>query len=460
MNNDYQISIQFLGAAGSVTGSKYLITTPHKKIMVDCGLFQGLKQLRERNWNPLPLDVSTIDIILLTHGHLDHTGYLPRIVKDGFTGEIWCNTPTFEITKIIMQDSAKIQEEDAKRANEEGFSKHHPALPLYNLNDVENTLPYFVQKPLDVWIEIAHNISCRFQYNGHIIGATFIELKIDNEIIVFSGDIGREEDVLLYAPKKPTNANVILMESTYGNRIHKEDAEQKLIDIIKHTSETNGTVIIPSFAVERTQALMYMLWKLRERGAIPNIPVYMDSPMGTKALKVFEKNLDWHKLLLNECQEMSKEIKLIETIQETYQLAKSGHAKIIIAGSGMASGGRVLTYFVQYLGNANATILLVGYQAEGTRGRDLLEGAKEIKLFGKYFPVRASVEKLDGLSSHADQNGLINWLSDLKTKPRAIYLIHGESEGALGLQSKIKEVYGWEALIPELNEKVMVDSSE
>lgn len=447
-----EIDIQFLGAAGTVTGSKYLVKAKGKNILVDCGLFQGLKELRVLNWQPLPIDAGLIDMVLLTHGHLDHTGYLPRLVKDGFDGKIIATGPTVEIAKIILEDSARIQEEDADRANAEGFSKHDPALPLYDLKDVEKTLPHFIIKPLDKWIELAEGIACRFRYNGHILGATFIELKVGIKIIVFSGDIGREKDLLMYPPQKPEEADVVLIESTYGDRSHIEDSEDTLVKIIKKNIERNGTIIIPSFAVERTQTLMYLLWQLKEKKIIPDIPVYMDSPMGTNVLDVFEHNTDWHKLPLNDCREMCKDIRLIRTIKETYELAASGHAKIIIAGSGMVSGGRVLTYLVQYLGQPTATILLAGYQAEGTRGRALLEGAKEIKLFGKFFPVKAHIENLEGLSSHADQNGLIDWLSGLRGSSPQIFIIHGEYSSSLAFKEKIKEVYNWDAVMPELNE--------
>jgi metallo-beta-lactamase family protein len=446
------MTIQFLGAAGTVTGSKYLIQARGKKILIDCGLFQGLKQLRLRNWEPLPVRGSDIDLILLTHGHLDHCGYLPKVVTAGFSGEVWGTKPTLEIAQIILEDSARIQEEDAERANEKGFSKHQPAVALYNTKDVENTIPHFRPKALDTWLTIDNEISCRFRMNGHIIGATFIELKVGEKVIVFSGDIGRENDLLMYPPQKPENADILLIESTYGNRMHKENAEEKLAQVINASAKNNGTIIIPSFAVERTQTLMYLLWQLRKKGAIPPIPIYMDSPMGTNVLSVFEDNLSWHKLKAEECKEMCKEIKLIRTIQETYKLAASEKAKIVIAGSGMASGGRVLTYFVQYLGKPSATILLAGYQAEGTRGRALLEGADEIKLFGKYFPVHCNIENMEGLSSHADQKGLLDWMSDLKTKPEKIFLVHGEAQSADALRVKIKDVYGWEAEIPALNE--------
>jgi metallo-beta-lactamase family protein len=451
-----EIKIQFLGASGTVTGSKYLVQASGKNILVDCGLFQGLKELRSLNWNPLPFPAANIDIVLLTHGHLDHTGYLPRLVKEGFSGMIWGTAPTLEITRIILEDSARIQEEDAENANVHGFSKHTPAKPLYDAKDTEKTIPLFRPQPQDQWISISTEISCRFKYNGHIIGATFIELKIGEKIIVFSGDIGRNDDVLMYPPKKPEKADVVLIESTYGNRIHPTDAESHLATIINKSVLKKGTIIIPSFAVERTQTLMYLLWKLRKKALIPGIPVYMDSPMGTNVLDVFLHNASWHKLSVQECKEMCEDIKLIKTIQETYALAKSEHSKIIIAGSGMASGGRVLTYFLQYIGLPSATILLAGYQAEGTRGRALLEGATEIKLFGKFFPVRAKIENAEGLSSHADQKGLIEWLSELNPAPKQIFIVHGETDASLTLKEKIREVYHWEATLPVLNQIVTI----
>ena len=457
MSEKNKFKIQFLGAAGTVTGSKYLIQTNDKNILVDCGLFQGLKKLRLLNWDNLPLNVANIDIVLLTHGHLDHVGYLPRLVNQGFSGPIWGTIPSLDIAKIILEDSARIQEEDAERANAEGFSKHKPAKPLYNTKDVEKTLPLFHPQELDKWIEIDKEIFCRFRYNGHIIGATFIELKIGNKIIVFSGDIGREKDVLMHPPQKPENADVLLIESTYGNRLHPDNAEEKLSEIINNASINKGTIIIPSFAVERAQTLMYLLWRLKKKGAIPNIPVYMDSPMGSSVLDIFEKYPAWHKLSLEECKEMVKDIKQIRTIQETYKLAASEQPKIIVAASGMASGGRVLTYFVQYLGKPSTTVLLVGFQAEGTRGRALLEGAKEVKLFGKYFPVNAKIENVEGLSAHTDQNGLIGWMSEIKQKPEHIFIVHGEPQASDALRVKIKDTYGWECEIPSLNDIVDIN---
>ncbi len=448
--HDQKITLQFLGATGMVTGSKYLLTIPGKIILIDCGLFQGLKELRLLNWEDFAIDPKTIDLVLLTHGHLDHVGYLPRLVHGGFKGEIWGARPTLEIAEIILTDSAKIQEEDSQRANEKGYTKHKPAIPLYDLKAVELTTPLFVFKNLDEWIEIDKDCSCRFNYNGHILGATYIEVKYKNRIILFSGDIGRESDPLMFAPKKPGNADVMLIESTYGNKTHPSGHVAKLASTIK--TSLPGTILIPSFAVERTQLLMYLLWQLKSKDQIPDVSIYMDSPMGANVLELFKKNTSWHKLPEKVCEEMCRQIKMVKTPEETIALAMSPKNKIIIAGSGMATGGRVLTYFEKYLGDPSATILLVGYQAEGTRGRRLLDGEPKIKLLGKFYEVKAKVKQIEGLSSHADQPGLISWLSHLENKPEKIFIVHGEKEASEGLRSKIMEIYKYEAEIPVLNQ--------
>ncbi len=455
--NNKPIDIQFLGAAGTVTGSKYLISAEGKNILIDCGLFQGLKELRLLNWEPLAFPPAQIDMVLLTHGHLDHTGYLPLLVKTGFSGEIIGTGPTLQIAEIILKDSAKIQEEDAIRANKHKYSKHDPALALYGVKDVEATLPLFVPKPLNEWINISEEIRYRFQYNGHIIGATFIELQIGDRTMVFSGDIGRITDPLLFPPENPENADILFIEATYGNHFHPDrPVLDALEEVINECAVNNGTIIIPSFSVERAQLLMYLFYQLKKTGKMKNIPVYMDSPMGRNVLEVFQQNSSWHKLTPEEYTAMCSETRTIETRDETLALAEDNQAKIIIAASGMATGGRVLTYFAKYLGDPKATILMVGYQAEGTRGRSLLDGASEIKLYGKYFQVRAQVKNIDGLSGHADQRELINWLGKIKTKPEQIFITHAEKEGAKGLKAKIKEVYGWDCNIPQLNEKAQI----
>lgn len=446
------ISIRFLGAAGTVTGSKYLLQAFGKNILVDCGLFQGLKQLRLLNWEKFVIDPETIDLVLLTHGHLDHVGYLPRLVNQGSKAPIWATSPTLDIAKIILEDSAKIQEEDAERANHFGYTKHKKALPLYDLDDVAKTIPFFKRQALDQWIKISDDIQVRFRYNGHIIGATYIEWKLRDKFIVFSGDIGRLNDPLLKSPEGPDQADVLVIESTYGDRIHPSNTEERLTEIINRSLKRNGTIIIPSFAVERTQTLMYLLWQLRKKNAIPAVPIYMDSPMGRNVLDVFHNNASWHTLPVEGCNEMCDNIIKIKTQDETLRLAADKQSKIIIAGSGMASGGRVLTYFEHYLGDEKATILLAGYQAEGTRGRQLLEGAHEIKLRGKYYKVKATIENIEGLSAHADQAELLHWLSRIKKSPEQIFITHGESLSSVAFKKKISETYRWNAVMPKLNE--------
>jgi metallo-beta-lactamase family protein len=451
-NGKEEITVQFLGAAGTVTGSKYLITVENKKILVDCGMFQGLKKLRDLNWAEFTIDPAKIDLVLLTHGHLDHVGYLPRLVSGGFKGPILGTSPTLQIAKIILEDSAKIQEEEAERANRFKYSKHEIARPLYTIKEAEAVQKYFIPQKLKEWIVIADNISVRFRYNGHIIGATFIELKIGKRLLVFSGDIGRENDVLLYPPDKPERADYLFIESTYGGRLHSDQPEKQLTEIILGAIKQGGIIIVPSFAVERAQALIYILWKLKKEKAIPNIPVYLDSPMGEDVLDVFLKNTEWHKLPQNECMKMCKGITLVKTVLETLKLAEDKSPKIVIAGGGMGTGGRVLSYFQSFLGYSKATILLVGYQAEGTRGRQLLEGAKEIKLYGKYYRVKSKIENLQGLSAHADQAELLNWVKKINGKPKKVFIVHGESTSADSFRVKLETEFSWNCIIPELNQ--------
>lgn len=453
-----KVKIKFLGAAGTVTGSKYLVTALGKNILIDCGMFQGLKSLRLLNWQELPVNIKEIDKVLLTHGHYDHCGYLPRLVKGGFHGEILSTNPTLQIVETILRDSAKIQEEDADKANREGYSKHKPAEPFYTLDEVDKTIKLFSQQSEGEWIDLYQGIRAKFNYVGHILGATFIELEIAGKIFVFSGDIGRKNDVLLKDPKKPQYADYVFIESTYGDKIHPDDTEDSFIEIINETIRKKGTVIIPSFAVERTQSVMYLLWTFKKQGLIPDVPIYMDSPMGANILDIFQKNTAWHKLSVDDCQEMSEQIKIISSMKDTFKLVDDQSPKIIIAGSGMASGGRVLTYFKKYLGDKHSTILLVGYQAEATRGRQLIDGVNEIKIQGKYYQVKAKIGNIQGLSAHADQSGLIDWLSYINNKPERVFIVHGEPQPADVMRLKIKDIYGWECIIPALYEEFILEN--
>jgi len=447
-----EITTHFLGAAGTVTGSKYLVDTGERKILIDCGLFQGLKELRLKNWEYPPVDVSEIDAVLLTHGHMDHTGYLPRLVKQGFKGPIYGTYPTLDIAEIILNDSAKIQEQEAERANKEGYSKHHPALPLYNLKDVEKTLPYFKGVPPSQWLPIVKGIRAKFQYSGHILGATSIELDVKGKRFVFSGDIGRVNDLLLYPPIKPNKADVLVMESTYGGRKHPEEEEAlpEIEALVNKTLQRGGSLFIPSFSVERAQLMMLILYRLLKEDRIPRVGMVMDSPMGVDVLELFHKTRDWHRLNKEECDAMCSHFTIVSSFHETMQLRNDGKPKIVIAGSGMLTGGRMLNYLETQAQNPNNTLLFVGYQAEGTRGKKLLEGEKELKVYGKTVPFKMQVVEIEGLSAHADHEELLDWMSEIRNKPKRIFIVHGEKESAEALQKGIEETYGWNSEIPQL----------
>lgn len=449
------MKIKFIGGAGTVTGSKTLVESNGIRILVDCGQFQGIKTLRELNWEPLPILPSTIDFVLLTHGHLDHCGWLPRLVNQGFKGKIYCTSPTKDITKLILLDSAKIQEEEAKRANEEHYSKHEIAKPLYDVKQAEAVFPLFRVIKTNEEIPLDAEISTVFTNAGHIIGACSIELNLEHKTLVFSGDIGRDNDVLMYSPTKPKKADYVFLESTYGNRLHPDtDAKMELEIYINNTVQKGGTIIIPSFAVERAQTIMYLLWQLKEEGKIPNIPYIIDTPMGISALEIFANNRKWHKLPEQHYIGMCKMFSLISDYQETIDTIYNKSPKVIIAASGMITGGRVLSYLERYIGLPETTVILIGYQAEGTRGRKLLEGEKEIKIRGKYFSVLANILEIQSLSAHGDQKDLLNWLSALENKPTKVFLVHGENEPADELRLKITEKYGFDCTVPMIGQEV------
>jgi metallo-beta-lactamase family protein len=449
------MKIKFLGGAGTVTGSKTLIESNGMRILIDCGQFQGIKPLRELNWEPLPVLPSTIDCVLLTHGHLDHCGWLPRFVNQGFKGKIYCTSPTASIAKLIVLDSAKIQEEEANFANKGQYSKHEIAEPLYTVQQAEAVTPHFKVITINETIALDAEISVVFTNAGHILGACSIALHLENKTLVFSGDIGRDNDVLMYAPIKPKKADYVFLESTYGNRIHPNtDAKLELESYINNTVQKGGTIIIPSFAVERAQTVMYLLWQLKEEGKIPDIPYIIDTPMGISVLNIFESNRKWHKIPEHEYVAMCKMFSMNSDYQETINTIFDTQPKVIIAASGMVTGGRVLSYLERYIGLPETTVIIIGYQAEGTRGRKLLEGAKEIKIRGKYYPVQANILEIEGLSAHGDQNDLLNWLSELENKPKKVFLVHGENQPADELRIKIQEKYGYDCNVPLMGQEV------
>lgn len=447
------MKVTFIGGAGTVTGSKTLVESNGIRILVDCGQFQGIKPLRELNWEPLPILPSTIDFVLLTHGHLDHCGWLPRLVNQGFEGKIYATSPTVAISKLILLDSAKIQEEEANQANEGHYSKHEIAEPLYDVVQAESVFPHFRIIKEKEMVHLDPEISAVFSNAGHILGACSIALTLEGKTLVFSGDIGRDDDVLMYAPTKPQKADYIFLESTYGNRIHPdEDVKLLLETYINNTYSKGGTVIIPSFAVERAQTIMYLLWQLKEEGKIPEIPYIIDTPMGISVLEIFQDNKKWHKLSDEDCIAMCKMFFMVSDYQETINTIYDKRPKVVIAASGMITGGRVLSYLERYIGLSETTVIIVGYQAEGTRGRKLLEGAIDIKIRGKYYDVKANIVEIEGLSAHGDQNDLLHWLSALENKPTKVFIVHGENQPADELRIKINEQYGFDCVVPMLGQ--------
>lgn len=448
------VSLQCLGAAKTVTGSKHLLRTPELNILVDCGLFQGAKSLRLKNWEPLPVDVQNIHILLITHAHLDHTGYIPLLVKNGFKGRIFMTPPTRDLAEIILRDSAKIQEEDAERANRHGYSRHTPALPLYTEQDVEEAINYFEVRNDKEWITLSKNIKFRFHKNGHIPGSVFTEIECYGKKILFSGDIGRWKSALLEPPSVIREADYLIMESTYGNRLHNHDIPEELMaNVINHTVKKRGNLLIPSFAVGRSQEIMLMINELKEKLKIPDVPLFLDTPMGADATNVLLRYPEWHKLSDHQCRDICNNVTINRDFRGTIEIISRKGSKIIIAGSGMLTGGRILEYLKHNIGDKRNTILLTGYQAEGTRGRALEEGAHEIKMHGKYYPIKAEVEKISSLSAHGDQQEMLTWLKKFEVKPECIFLVHGEPNALETFRVKIKDEIQVEATIPEQYEE-------
>ncbi len=449
------VHLTFLGAADTVTGSKFLIETPSSKVLVDCGLFQGYKVLRSRNWNPLPVDPAGIDAVVLTHAHLDHSGYLPLLVKNGFAGKVICTRGTRALCGLLLPDSGYLHEADARYANRRGFSKHSPALPLYTRDDALRSLKSFAPQPIDERVDVTRDCSIRFRYAGHILGAATVDMLVNGTRVVFSGDLGRYGDPLMFDPEPVPEADYLLVESTYGDRLHPDIAPQhELESIIKRTVARGGSVIIPSFAVGRAQALLYHINAIRQRGALPDVPVYLDSPMACSATDLFCQHAVDHRLSAAQCRDAWDDVIYTRDVEHSKRLDTEPGSKIIISASGMVTGGRILHRLKRYAPDHRSTILMAGYQAGGTRGAALLKGAESIKIHGQYIPVRAEVLSLDMLSAHADQHELLRWLSGFKSAPRECFVVHGEAESADRFRLKVTEQFGWKARVPEHRERV------
>ncbi|MCT4560223.1 MAG: MBL fold metallo-hydrolase [Crocinitomicaceae bacterium] len=460
MDNNYNPRITFLGGAGTVTGSKILLEFKDRKILIDCGLFQGLKTLRLKNWAEFPVDPKTIDAIILTHAHLDHCGYIPVLVKRGFSGEIHCTHPTKDMAEIILKDSAKIQEEDANRANKYGYSKHTKAEALYTVKDVIASLPLFKGHEYSEWVIINEFMKFEFHNSGHILGGALVNLKINDKHIVFSGDIGRLNPMLLYPPKVLKHADYIVMESTYGDRVHSvEQVKEELLKTIKETIQNKGILMIPSFAVERTQELVHLLYELKNEGRLPKIDIYLDSPMGINVSHVYMRYPSWQNISQLELKEMFNDVFFINDYEQSKALVEDKKSKIILAGSGMIEGGRILHYLNNHIDNPKDTLLFVGYQGIGTRGRAIRDGASEVKFFGEFRKVNCQVRSIGSLSAHADRNEIVTWLKHFKTAPKILFLNHGEPHQADALRVKIEHDLKWKTCIPELNDTYLLGNS-
>lgn len=454
------IHLQFLGATGTVTGSKYLLQADGKNILIDCGLFQGFKQLRLRNWKPLPFEPKNIDAVILTHAHIDHSGYLPLLVKNGFKGPVYCTSATRDLCEVLLMDSARLQEQEAAYMNKHSLSKHKPALPLYTTDDALHSLQLIQTVDLTQEQSLGNSLSFHLINAGHILGAAMVYINVGNKSILFSGDLGRQNDIIMKPPAIVKNVDFLVVESTYGNRIHeKEDPLNELGEIINRTIQRSGIVIIPSFAVGRAQLLLYCIHLLKMKYIIPNdLPVYLNSPMALEATAIFDNHPGEHRLSVEQSAALCKTPKIVTNVEDSKKLNLRKDPMIILAGSGMGTGGRVIHHFKAFAPDARNTILFSGFQAGGTRGAAMIDGAKEIKIHGEYFPVRAEVTSINSLSAHADANEILTWLKHFNQPPKITFITHGEPVAADSLRLKIKEQLDWETYIPDYLESVNLNS--
>lgn len=447
--------IKFLGAAGTVTGSKYLLEHLGRHVLIDCGLFQGYKQLRLHNRDPFPLPIGELDAIVLTHAHLDHSGYLPVLVRSGYRGPVYATPATCELLKILLLDSARLQEEEAEFANRHKFSKHHPALPLYTEKDAERALKLLRPLELHHEVKIVTDFSVQFRCAGHILGAATLEVKAGGVTSVFSGDLGRPDDPLMFPPETIEHADYLLVESTYGDRQHPVEApQQQLAEVITRTALRRGITLVPSFAVGRAQLLMYHLYQLKQRGDIPNIPIYLNSPMATDVTGLYQRFRREHKLSPEEYEGMCHVVQFVRSVRDSIELDQQRTPAVIIAASGMCTGGRVMHHLKSLAPNPINTLLIPGFQAGGTRGAHIIAGAPSVRIHGSEVPIRAEVVPMQSLSAHADADEIMQWLRGFKRPPKHTYVVHGEPNASDVLRRRISLELGWSVSVPEYRDSV------
>ena len=445
------VNITFLGGTGTVTGSKYLVQHDGKKLLVDCGLFQGYKQLRLRNWNPMPIEAADVDAVLLTHAHLDHSGYLPLLHRQGFRGRVHATPATCDLCAILLPDSGHIQEEDAAFLNRHGYSKHTPALPLYSKHDAIVSLNLLHPEVIGKTFSPIPGWKATFSSSGHILGAASILLEVAGRRILFSGDLGRPDDLVMNPPDLPPEADTVLIESTYGNRTHpKEDVLAELAPALKRVASRGGVAVVPVFAVGRAQALLYAISLLKERGDIPrSLPIFLDSPMAVHTTELLPRHPDALRLDTHALHKMAHIATMVETPEQSKALAKHHGPMVILSASGMATGGRVLHHLAHYLPDHRNMVILTGYQAPGTRGDTLAKGNSTVRIHAQDVAVNAEVVQLESSSAHADATQLISWLKHMKHAPSQVYVVHGELDAADTMRQRIERELRWRAVVPE-----------
>lgn len=447
--------LTFLGGTGTVTGSKYLLEHKGQRLLVDAGLYQGLKQLRLRNWDSFPVAPSEIDAIVLTHAHLDHSGFIPRLVQLGFRGRVYCTSATRDLCALILPDSGRLLEEEADFANRHGFSKHHPALPLYTEQDAQAALRNFTSREFDEGFEPVPGVRVQLRRAGHLLGAASVRVEWEGRSILFSGDLGRAHDVLMMPPALPEAADTVVIESTYGDRAHADtDPLTELAAVINRTAARGGLVVIPSFAIGRAQALMYCLHLLRQQHRIPNLPAFLNSPMAADATHIYRKHRAEHRLTPEQCEAVCSAARIVNSVEESKRLNDMRFPAVIISASGMASGGRVLHHLKAFAPDDRNSILFAGFQAAGTRGAAMVGGARTVKIHGQQVPIRADVAQLDSLSAHADRDELLAWIGALPSAPQQVFVTHGEPVAADALRQAIEERHHWRCSVPEYRDTV------